>query len=429
MKRLLYALFLACLFLSCNKLKDYLPKPSNSLPEFNNVFGGSGHDAATAIATTPDGGYLVVGYTESNDGDVTGYHGGEFGDGWIVKLDKNGTKVWQKPIGGTGSDVFKEIVASPGGGYVLAGVSRSQDGDATGNHGDFDYWAVKVDESGTLLWQKQLGGSKEDNAVSIIASPGGGYVLAGTTYSKDGDVKYKTGVQNAWVVKLDENGNRVWQRALGGSHKFDRDAATAVATTTDGGYMVVGRTYRNPDPDGNFGNNDILIAKLDAGGKLLWQNKVGGLGTEEAKAIVKSADGGFLVAGHTVSQDYSQSNILLLKLDPEGTLEWQKTLPSTTVDEIDDIIRSADGGYLLTGYANTIKDTDYGFDALVLKIDAAGNTRWRKTLGGSASDWGHALQKRSDGSYVMAAQTESNDGDIQGNHGKTDAWVITIPDR
>jgi hypothetical protein len=204
--------------------------------------------------------------------------------------------------------------------------------------------------------------------------------------------------------------------------------ATAIATTTDGGYMVVGRTYRNPNSDGNFGNNDVLIAKLDAGGNLLWQYKVEGLGTEEAKAIVKSGDGGFLVAGYTVSEDYSQSNILLLKLDPEGTLEWQKTLPSSTVDEVDDIIRSADGGYVLTGYTNTIKDTEYGYDALVLKIAAAGNTKWRKTLGGSADDWGHALLQRSDGSYVMAAQTESNDGNIKGSHGKAEAWVTTITD-
>jgi hypothetical protein len=105
---------------------------------------------------------------------------------------------------------------------------------------------------------------------------------------------------------------------------------------------------------------------------------------------------------------------------------------STSRDEVDAVIRSADGGYLLTGYANTITNSDRIFgkcDAFVLKIDAAGNTTVAKNLGGSATDWGHALLKRSDGSYVMAAQTESNDGDIKGNHGKTDAWVITITDK
>jgi hypothetical protein len=432
MKQTVLLLLCSC-FISCNKIIDYFPKPPGGLPHFNKVFGGSGHDVATSIAASPDGGYLIAGHTESNDGDVIGYHGGEFGDGWILKLDKNGNKVWQKPIGGTGSDVFTDIIASPGGGYLLAGVSRSQDGDASGNHGGFDYWAVKIDETGTLLWQKQLGGSKDEEALSVIASPGGGYVLAGTTYSKDGDVRYRTGEQNGWIVKLDENGNRVWQRALGGSHKFDRDGASAIAPTSDGGYMVVGYTYRNPDPDGNFGNSDVLMVKLDAGGNVVWQDKAGGLGGEYAKAIVKSADGGFLIAATIVSEDYNQTNILLLKRNAAGTFEWQKTISSTSRDEVDAVIRTSDGGYLLTGYANTITNSDGQYsenaDAFVLKIDAAGNTRWRKHLGGSATDWGHGLLKRSDGSYVMAAQTESNDGDVKGNHGKTDAWVVTITDK
>jgi hypothetical protein len=430
MKKTAY-LLLCISLLSCNKLKDYWPKPpGSSLPQFNNVFGGSEYDGATAIAASPDGGYLVAGYTLSNDGDVIGHHGSENTDGWILKLDKNGNKIWQKPIGGTSGDGLNTIVASPGGGYVLAGNTRSQDGDASGNHGEMDFWVVKIDEAGALLWQKQLGGSKDDHALSMIASPGGGYVLVGSTYSKDGDVRYRTGVENAWIVKLDENGNRLWQRALGGTHKLDADAAKAVATTADSGYMVVGRTYRNPKRGGDIGNSDILIAKLDAVGNLVWQNKVSTSGTEEANAIVKSADGGFLVAGSIVSQDYNHTNILLLKLDGEGTLEWQKTIPSTTIDRVVDIILSGDGGYLLTGSANTIIDAhgEYSedYNALVLKIDAAGNTRWRKTLGGSESDSGNALLKRSDGSYVMAGGTESNDGDVKSNHGKTDVWVVTI---
>jgi hypothetical protein len=124
---------------------------------------------------------------------------------------------------------------------------------------------------------------------------------------------------------------------------------------------------------------------------------------------------------------------LLLKRNAAGTFEWQKTISSTSRDEVDAVIRTGDGGYLLTGYANTVTNSDSEYsenvDAFVLKIDAAGNTRWRKHLGGSATDWGHGLLKRSDGSYVMAAQTESNDGDVNGNHGKTDAWVVTITDK
>jgi hypothetical protein len=349
-------------------------------------------------------------------------------------LDKEGKKLWQKTIGGSEQDIFSSMTSCTGGGYVLAGTSRSNDADATGNHGDYDFWAVKVAESGTILWQKQLGGSKQDVAASITAGLDGGYVIAGSTDSKDGDVKGQTGASNAWIVKLDGAGTKVWQQALGGTHKFDRDGASAVITSLDGGYVILGRTYRNADEYGSFGNNDILVAKFDADGGLIWRKAIGGSGIEHAETIVQSADGGYVIAGNAgKGDDNSDDSSLLIKLDKDGNVVWQKTVAVTVLGAPQDMIAISDGGFLITGLTLD-PNLDDGEapddpDVLVTKIDSNGNILWQKTMGGSGIDGANSLLQRWDGSFVIAGSTDSNDGDVKGNQGLNDAWVFTVRDK
>ena len=162
--------------------------------------GGSGEDGASAIQTTTDGGYIVVGYSSSNNGNVTGNHGGD--DYWIVKLDAIGTIQWQKSLGGSGSDSAVSVQTSLDGGYLVAGSSTSSDGNVIGNHGSNDNWLVKMDAIGNLQWQKSLGGSGSDVGYSIQQSSDGGYVVAGWTDSNNGDVTGNHGGVDYWIVKL-----------------------------------------------------------------------------------------------------------------------------------------------------------------------------------------------------------------------------------
>lgn len=277
--------------------------------------GGTGNEEAKSIEPTSDGGYIVAGYTGSNDGDVTGWHGNS--DYWVVKLDASGNITWQKTMGGVLYDYATSVVPTSDGGYIVAGYAGSKDGDVTGTHwggSDDDVWVVKLDASGTVSWQKSYGGSKEDHAYSIRQTTDGGYIVAGSTTSGDGNVSGKHGTssnQDYWVIKLDATGNLIWQKCLGGSGSgtgagSGNDVAYAVRQTSDGGYVVAGTvssgSSTNDDITGYHGatGSDYWVVKLDTAGNIVWQKCLGGSGTEDAQSIAETTDGGYIIAGTTV---------------------------------------------------------------------------------------------------------------------------------
>jgi uncharacterized repeat protein (TIGR01451 family) len=195
--------------------------------------GGSGSDKAQSIQQTVDGGYIVAGYSNSNDGDLTGNNGSY--DYWVVKLDVTGNISWQKSLGGSGTDKAQSIQQTTDGGYIVAGFSNSNDGDVTGNNGSYDYWVVKIDASGNITWQKSLGGTWYDKAYSIQQTTDGGYIVAGESACNDGDVTVNNGWYDYWLVKLDASGNIIWQKSLGDT---DAQYARSIQQTIDGGFII-----------------------------------------------------------------------------------------------------------------------------------------------------------------------------------------------
>jgi hypothetical protein len=174
--------------------------------EWQKCLGGSDIDQALSVQQTSDGGYIVGGRSNSIDGDVTGNHGDY--DAWIVKLDTIGNMEWQKSLGGSDNDGASSIQQTFDGGYIVAGYSVSNDGDVTGNHGEGDCWIVKLDKRGNIEWQKFLGGSSSDNANSINQTSDGDYIVAGDSFSNNGDVTgnhdvaRNQGYPDLWVIKL-----------------------------------------------------------------------------------------------------------------------------------------------------------------------------------------------------------------------------------
>lgn len=161
--------------------------------------GGSGAERVASVKKTADGGYIAAGYSESKNGDVSGNHGAI--DAWIVKLSNAGAIEWQKSLGGTGGDRAKSIVQTADGGYIVAGASLSNDGDVSGNHGGSDMWIVKLSNDGAIEWQKSLGGTGLDYDASVIPISTG-YMIAGTSSSNDGDVSGNHGNADFWVMNL-----------------------------------------------------------------------------------------------------------------------------------------------------------------------------------------------------------------------------------
>src|ERR1043165_357284 len=200
MKNTVRALLFLLVFAGANSLQAQVPSI-----QWQKSFGGTGTDYAASIQQTTDCGYIVAGQSYSIDGDLTINHG--LNDYWIVKLDTAGSLEWQTDLGGSDYDLANSIQQTSDGGYVVAGYSKSNDNDVSGNHGLNDFWVVKLDMNGSLSWQKSLGGSGVDMAHSIQQTSDGGYIVAGISNSNDNDVSGNHGDFDYWVVKLDVDGN------------------------------------------------------------------------------------------------------------------------------------------------------------------------------------------------------------------------------
>lgn len=294
--------------------------------QWQQVLGGSGEDRASAIHRTMDGGYCIVGGTASNDGDVSGNHGGE--DVWVVKLDSVGTLQWQRTLGGTGDERAASVEPTSDGGYVLGGYTLSNNGDVTLNHGAEDAWVIKLDSTGNIQWQKTMGGTGSDRANAVQRTEDGGYILAGTTTSDDGGVIGYHGSGDAWLARLDDTGAILWQRALGG---MDGDGANAIVQTGDGGYIMAGHASSiDGNVGGNHGSDDLWLVKVNSSGVIQWQRASGGTNADEASSIRPTSDGGYVVAGSAGSNDGDVSGnhgyvdvwVIKLAMEGVGIHEW-----------------------------------------------------------------------------------------------------------
>ncbi|PWR70173.1 PKD domain-containing protein [Methanospirillum lacunae] len=394
--------------------------------------GGSLSDQGYEVISATDGGYLAAGYARSKDGDVSGNHGSS--DVWVTKMDPSGTVQWQKCFGGSSSDYAYSATQTVDGGYLTGGLTSSIDGDVSGKHGGFDLWVVKMDPSGTLQWQKCLGGSSTDWAESIIQTDDGGYLAGGGTYSNDGDVSGYHGSSDAWIVKLDTSGDLQWQKCLGGSAG---DVVNSVIQTDDGGYLAGGSTYsNNGNVSGNHGQSDYWIVKLDADGNQEWQKCLGGSDNDLAESIIQTTDGGYLIGGMSSSNDddvsgnHGSNDYWVVKLDFSGSLQWQKCLGGSSGDWANSVIQTVDGGYLVGGVTfsedGDVSGNHGNGDYWIVKLDEEGNLQWQNCFGGTKYDYLVSLTQETDRQYLAIGYTDSNDGDITGYHGNDDYWIARL---
>lgn len=354
--------------------------------------GGSGEDAAYSIQQTSDGGYITIGYSSSDDGDAS-HNYGDY-DYWVVKLNSSGNIEWQKSMGGSDTDAPYCIRQTSDGGYIAAGRSYSNDGDVSGNNGNADYWVVKMNDTGNIVWEKSLGGSFNEEAYSIEQTTDGGYIVAGVTDSNDGDVSGNHGEDDCWIVKLDGNGTLEWQKCLGGSLP---DNNCVIRQTSDGGYIMAAVSISNDgDVSVNYGGHDYWVVKLNSTGGIVWQKSYGGLASDTPNSVQQTADGGYVIAGFSYSNDgdvsgnHGNGDYWIAKLDASGNLQWQKSLGGSDADIANAIMQTADGGYIIAGmiWSNDqdISGSHGSSDCWLVKLDSTGNLEWEKALGGSAYD-------------------------------------------
>jgi len=391
--------------------------------EWKENYGGSSGDVGTYIEQTSDGGYIAAGYTNSYDGDVTGNHGSDF---WIVKTNSFGNIIWQKAIGGSGYDQAWKIREISDGGYIIVGQATSNNGDLSGNHGGNDFCVIKLNSSGIIEWQKLFGGSGNDYGDDIQETTDGGFIATGSTNSTNGDVIGNLG-NSCWVIKITSTGILEWQKTFNGNGVA---SGKSIELTNDSGYVISGSTTTigsnydfwiiKLDTVGtivwqkNYGgsNNDSAscISKTSDNGFI-----VSGY-TESNNNDVTGLHGG--------------SDYWVLKLDLAGNIEWQKTLGGTNDDFANFGIQTIDNNYVIAGITESYNGDVTGNHGLndywIVKLNALGNIVWQKTLGGSDQDYANSINQTSDNGFIISGYSSSTNGDIIGNNGLGDYWVVKL---
>ncbi len=351
--------------------------------QWQTTLGGLQTDYGFTIINTVDGGYAVMGATSSIDGDVVEQNGdASTSDYWLVKLTSAGAIDWQRCYGGTSFDNGYAVIQTTDGGYAICGGAGSSDGDVTGVVAAPDFWLVKLSSIGDIEWEKAMGGASGDEAYSLVQADDGGYVMAGKSSSWDsGVVTGNHGGSDFWVVKTDAEGDLVWQKSLGGTQQ---DIAQSICKTSDGGYAIAGSTGSNDgDVAGFEGTYDFWVIKLNDDGELQWQNSLGGWNDDKAFSIAPTLDGGFVVTGFAMSDNvdvtghHGGHDVWFVKLNSQGELEWQRAIGGSGYDDGFCVIQLNATDYFLSGTsASTDGDateTNGAEDVWLVKLSLADN--------------------------------------------------------
>ncbi len=346
-------------------------------------FGGNGEDwIGSSVTQTDDNGFIMAGW----------YDNGDAADVWLLKTDANGDTLWTKTFGGSEDDMGSDIVITPQGDYVIAAITHSY------GAGEDDWWLIKTDADGNMIWNKTYGGIEEDEDVSIEKTSDGGFILTGQhTIDGDGQV---------WLVKTDSNGNVVWD-----NYAFPNAEAGSVGhcvrQTTDGGYIIVGE------------NDDlgIWLIKTDPSGNMEWNNAYGGSEPccDEGYIVEQTSDNGFILGGETLSFGPNDSTTYawLIKTDEQGDTLWTQKYFQALPDSIgasvgygNSLMQTEDGGYLFTGFRGLNAGE---LDLFLTKTDENGTEQWTEILENAA---GMCLTQTAQGNIMVGGLNPTSEGDM-----------------
>jgi len=433
-------------------------------------YGGKYADYLFDVQPTADYGFILAGSSlsdksgtksENNQGDL---------DYWVWKMDENGKPDWQKSLGGSGFDLLKSIRGTKDGGFILAGTSNSDIGfhKKDSCKGGTDFWVFKLNAKGEEQWQRTIGGTGQDEFLSVFQTTDGGYILGGssssdativattgkkalTTSKKDLTSKSTSsrGSMDYWIVKLNAEGEVQWQKTFGGKYA---DELRSMEQTKDGGYILGG--YSNSPQSGDktepsIGIGDYWVVKIDNSGTIEWQRTYGGNGDNQLYVIHQTGDEGYLIGGNSNSTNSlttkggtvsNGTDFWLLKVDSKGEEQWSRTYDYGKVDILTSLVENKDHTFLIGGYAQNditsestlaLKKQDKGInDYIALKIDATGQELWTQSVGSSGEDILRKLIETRDGGYLLAGTSNASSSlDKKSTIGSNDFWVVKLQDK
>lgn len=411
--------------------------------EWQKCLGGSGEDRAHSIIKAVDNGYIVAGFTNSTNGDLTAHYGApDSSDAWVVKLSSTGTIEWQRNYGGTGVDIFNTIVRTSDDHYICYGTTTSyNNNDVSGSRGQGDLWVVKLDRYGNIVWQKCLGGSKRETAGNMKLNSDGSILIIGTTFSNDGDV---SGLHNptanrsdAWVAKLDASSGNVLMQHCWGTDLDDK--GVDIVETSDGGYcFAVSSPGQSGDFAGISGYTPLAIVAKVIGTDIVrtWNTASR---AEPLSMTTVSADKFVVTHTRQICHPYSNAGLVITEINAQtGAENALKSFSYCSYSmEEGSIYSTGNSGYLRMNATESV--TVGGYDTAMNVPEPIGNTdgfiagyntggveTWRKYIGGTNVDKLQSVAHVNDYEFVVAGYTLSNNVDVSGNHGNYDIWVVKL---
>lgn len=323
----------------------------------------------------------------------------------------------------------RAIQQTTDGGFIVAGSSNSIDGDVTGNPGGFSFWVVKLNPEGDIEWQRSLGGPGNDFASSIQQTKDGGFIVAG--YSANQNYDDSGWVHSDWVVKLDSNGEIEWERTYGG---IKSTGISDIRQTKDGGFIFAGTIYFvDEDVIKKRGESSCWVVKLNSIGEIEWERVLGGSGRDSGRAVRQTKDGNFIVAANTTSSDgdvtlnRGKNDFWVIKLDTKGGTIWQRTFGGSDDDRAADIQQTTDGGYIVVGSTSSNDGDVYGRSGFlsywIIRLDVDGHLIWQRALGQGVSV-ASSVQQMKNGGYIIAGRCST--GGASGPRGAGNYWIVRL---
>lgn len=414
---------------------------------WDKTIGGSDTDARPKIISLSGGGYLIAGTSDSEiSGSKTTINRGR-NDYWLIKIDEQGNKLWDKNFGGASFDYLTDIIQGSDGGIVLAGHSSSNaKGEKSQNTrgGSTDYWIVKVDINGNKLWDKTFGGESSDTDPKIIETNDGGYLIAGISISQNGFDKSEAsrGLSDYWIIKVDALGNKLWDKTIGGN---ENDFLSDIIKLNDGSFIISGDSMSGSSSEkteNSKGDSDFWIIKISSNGQKIWDKTFGGQFSDINPKLLLLNDSNLIITGYSQSSSSGDKkdtnkgvgNFWVIKINLSGNILWNKTVGGANSDFPKAITSTVEGGFIISGDSNSGQSGDKSevrrgdTDFWIVKFDNNGNIIWNKTIGGDLLEGSTDITQSTDGGFVVVGHSNSGlSGEkTENSKGDLDYWIVKL---
>ena len=343
------------------------------------TYGGDDGDIANGIVALENGESAIVGTCKS--------FGAQRTDICVTRMNAKGETLWRILLGGQKEDDGKAIIRALDGSLIVLGGSKS-----FAKNYDRDIYVAKISLEGKVIWEQSLGGDRDEFAGGIARTDDGGLLVVGDSNS------FGNGYKDVYIAKLDQNGKMISSHVIGGEKE---DSAQALTRTADGSMMLVG--YREPE---RSGDTDFFVMKLDQNGKKIWAKTYGEDQADRLNGVAATADGGIVATGSTRSYKSAQTDMSVMKLDTEGNIVWHKIYGFKYYEYGNAVASTGDGTVMVAGGTSTLGKGDHS--VYMIALDKSGKLIWSHVYGDRGKDTMNTIARMDDGSMVAAGGSDSH---------------------